>query len=185
MATILDLSFLKSFTDIFVWILVFVVVYGVLEVSNLLKNRGLHALFAFVMTAVVVLTGGGTNIITAMAPWFVVLATFVLFILMLGQFVGLDAKTIISNFGGRGVVWYIGIPLFVILIIAWTQGPQTKAVVDKTTGEVIIAETAGQPEERRPFLDVLQNPKVLGLGLILAVGAMTITLMAGGGGAIK
>ncbi len=182
MATVLDLGLLKGFTDIFVWILVFIIVYGVLEVTNLLKNKGLHALFAFAITAVIVLTGGGTNLITAMAPWAVVMAALVFFILMLGQFVGLDAKTIISNFGGRGIVWYLTIPLFIIIIIAWTQGPEPKVEINEATGEVI---TQAEPQQQRPFIGVLTDPKVLGLVLVLGIGAMTITLMAGGGGAVK
>lgn len=183
MATVLDLGLLKGFSDIFVWVLVFVIVYGALEVTNLLKNKGLHALFAFAITAVIVLTGGGTNLITAMLPWVVVLAALVLFILMLGQFAGLDTKQVISNFGGRGLVWYLIVPLFVILVIAWTQGPEPSAATNETTGELIPIEQVVQ--EQRPFLGVLTDPKVLGLILVLAVAGMTITLMAGGGGAVK
>lgn len=191
MATVLDLGLLKGFTDIFVWILVFVIVYGALEVTNLLKNRGLHALFAFAITAVIVLTGGGTNLITAMLPWVVVLAALILFILMLGQFAGLDTNQILSNFGTRGFIWYVLVPLLVILMVAWTQGPgpgpgpgpEPRAATDGATGELIPAEKVVQ--EQRPFIGVLTDPKVLGLVLILGIGAMTITLMAGGGGVIK
>lgn len=183
MATVLDLGLLKGFTDIFVWILVFIIVYGVLEVTNLLKNKGLHALFAFAITAVIVLTGGGTNLITAMLPWFIVISALVLFILMLGQFAGLNTKEIVSNFGGRGVVWYLAVPMFVILVVAWTQGPEPRAATNETTGELIPIEQIVQ--EQRPFIGVLTDPKVLGLVLVLAVGAMTVTLMAGGGGAVK
>ena len=173
---------MKGFTDIFVWILIFIIVYGALEITNILKNKGLHALFAFAITAVIVLTGGGTNLITAMLPWVVVIAALVFFVLMLGQFAGLDTKEILSNFGGRGLTWYIIVPLFIILIVAWTQGPSSKAQINETTGEVV---SEAQPQQQRPFLGVLTDPKVLGLILVLAIGGMTITLMAGGGGAVK
>src|SRR3989338_6282553 len=186
MATVLDLGLLKGFTDIFVWILVFVIVYGALEVTNLLKNKGLHALFAFAMTAVVVLTGGGTNLITALLPWVVVMAALVLFVLMLGQFAGLDTKQIIANFGGKGITWYLIIPLFIILVVAWTQGPGPGAATNGATGELIpIDEVDEMVQEQRPFIGVLTDPKVLGLVLILAIAAMTLVLMGGGGGAVK
>ncbi|MBI2144902.1 hypothetical protein HYU18_01125 [Candidatus Woesearchaeota archaeon] len=177
MASILDLGLLKGFSDIFVWILVFIIVYGALEVTNLLKNRGLHALFAFVVTAVIVLTGGGTNIIAAMAPWVVVIAAFMFFLLLLGQFAGLEQKQIVSVFG-TGWTWVLAIPLLIILIVAWTQGPESEVVVDPVTGEEIAVDT---PREQRPFLGILTDPKVLGLILIMAIGAMTLTMMARGG----
>lgn len=182
MATILDLGLLKGFVDIFVWLLVFLIVYGVLEVTNLLKNKGLHALFAFVITAVIVLTGGGTNIITAMAPWVVVLAALIFFVLILAGFAGADLKDLPGIFGKKAVVWMVAIPLIVILIIAWTQqGPQEKTVVNEN-GEVVTVEVPqAQP---RPFVGVLTDPKILGMFLVLGIGAMALALMTGGGGAI-
>ncbi len=181
MATILDVGLLKGFSEIFVGILVFVIVYGVLEVTNLLKNKGLHALLAFAITAVVVITGGGSNLVVAMVPWVVVIAALLLFLMMMGQFVGLTPKEIVSNFGGKGAVWYLAIPLFIILVIAWTQSTNEEApAIDKTTGEVITAE----PPEQRAFISILTNPQVLGLILILSIAAMTMVLMTGGRGAV-
>ena len=183
MATILDLGLLKGFSDIFVWILDFVIVYGALEVTNLLKNKGLHALLAFAITAVIVITGGGANLIVAMVPWVVVMAAFFLFLMMLGQFVGLSAKQILSNFGGSGgsgVTWYILIPLLVILIVAWTQAPREQTVANPETGETVTVE----PHIQRPFLGILTSPQVLGLALVLGIAAMTITLMTGSRGAV-
>ena len=182
MATILDIGLLKGFSDIFVWILVFVIVYGALEVTNLLKNKGLHALLAFAITAVIVITGGGSNLIVAMVPWVVVIAAFFLFLMMLGQFVGLSAKQILSNFGGegRGVTWYIIIPLLAILIIAWTQTPKEQTTINPETGETVTVE----PQTQRPFIGVLKSPQVLGLVLVLGIAAMTMTLMTGGKGTV-
>ncbi len=182
MATLLDLGLLRNFVDIFVWLLIFVIVYGILEVTNFLKNKGLHALFAFVITAVVVLTGGGTNIITAMAPWVVVLAALIFFIFILASFAGADMKDLPGIFGKKAVVWIIAVPLLIILIISWTQqSPQEKTVVNEN-GELVTVEIP--QEQPRPFIAVLTNPKILGMMLVLGVGAMALALMTGGGGAI-
>ncbi|MEK6837061.1 MAG: hypothetical protein AABX69_00280, partial [Nanoarchaeota archaeon] len=162
--------------------LIFVIVYGALEVANVLKNKGLHALFAFAITAVIAVTGGGTNLITAMLPWVVVIAAMILFVLTLGQFAGLDTKQILSNFGTRGFTWYVFVPLIVISVVAWTQGPEPKVTTGEITGELIPLEESRQ---QRPFLGVLTNPKVLGMILVLAIGGMTIALMGGGGGVVK
>ncbi|MBI2143846.1 hypothetical protein HYU17_01685 [Candidatus Woesearchaeota archaeon] len=179
MATVLDIGLLKGFTDLFVWILVFVIVYGALEATNVLKSKGLHALFAFTITAVIVLTGGGTNLITAMAPWFVVIAALIFFIFVLASFAGADMKDMPSLFGKKAVIWILAIPMLIIMIIAWTQAPQEQPSTDGSTAETPA------PEQQREFVGVLRNPKVLGLVLILGISAMAISLMASGGGAIK
>jgi hypothetical protein len=179
MATILDLGLLEGFVDIFVWVLVFLIVYGSLEVTNLLKNKGLHALFAFTITAVIVLTGGGTNIITAIAPWAVVIAALIFFLMMLGQFAGLKPDEVMQPLGGKGIVWYVTIPLFVILVVAWTAGPDARFVTDPDTGEQVEL----PQDDQRAYLGILTDPKVLGLILIFAVSFITIMLMTGGGGA--
>ncbi len=180
MATFLDIGFLKGASDIFVWLLIFLVVYGAFEVSNLLKNRGLHALLALSITAVVIITGGGTNIVAAMAPWAVVIAVMLFFILALGQFAGLDSKQVLSIFGGRGIMWYIFIPLAIVLIVAWTQGASGQKTVVNEAGETVTIE---QPQ--RGFMEVLTNPKVLGLIVVMLIAAMTLILMGGGAGAVK
>lgn len=177
MATILDLGLLKGFTDIFVWLLVFLIVYGILEVTNIFKNKGLHALFAFTITAVIVLTGGGTNIITAMAPWVVVIAALIFFIFVLANFAGADMKDLPGIFGKRAIIWIVAVPLIVILIISWTQTPAPAAGTED-------GQAAAEPQQPRGFIGVLTDPKVLGMVLILAIGSMTVSLMAGGGGAV-
>lgn len=177
MATILDLGLLKGFADIFVWLLVFLIVYGILEVTNIFKNKGLHALFAFAITAVIVLTGGGTNIITAMAPWVVIIAALIFFVFVLANFAGADMKDLPSVFGKKAVIWIIAIPLAIILIISWTQTPPQAAGTED-------GQAAAEPQQPRGYIGVLTDPKILGLVLILAIASMTIALMASGGGAV-
>ncbi len=184
MATVLDIGILSGFSDIFAWLMVFVIVYGGLEVTNMLKNRGLHALLAFVMTAVIVISGGGANIIVAMTPWVVVIAAVLFFMMLLGGFVGIDQKNLLYVFGGeqsagRNAIWFILIPLVIILVIAWTQGSPEKTVIDPTTGEEVVVQA--EQGQQRGYLGILTDPKVLGLMLILGIGAMTVTLMARGG----
>src|SRR3989338_699781 len=170
MATLLDLGLLRNFVDIFAWLLVFLIVYGALEITNILKNRGLHALFAFVITAAIVLTGGGVNLIVAMAPWVVVLVALIFFILLLTSFAGGPEaiKDMPAIFGTKGVIWTVSIPLFVILTIAWTQGSQEETLIDidPDTGEVITTDVVNS-QAQRPFVVVLTDPKILRMFLIM------------------
>ena len=90
MATILDIGILEQFSDIFAWIFLFVILYGVLEVANLFKNKGLHALLAISATIVIGITSGTANVVTDLLPWFVVTGFFVVFLVILAQFVGIN-----------------------------------------------------------------------------------------------
>jgi len=185
MATILDLGILKGFTNVFIWLLIFVVVYGALEVSNLLKNRGLHLLIAFAITLIVAITGAGTDIVSAITPWAVVLVVLIFFVFAIGQFAGLDSKEILSFLGGashKGVMWYVLIPLIIILLVAWTGGcSQNQKPAVNTSGQTVTAQT---PQQQSP-LQTLVNPKVLGMIVIMLIAMFTLLMMAGGGGAVK
>ena len=44
MATLLDITLLEHFGSVFVALLVFIIVYGMLEFTNALKNKGLHGM---------------------------------------------------------------------------------------------------------------------------------------------
>src|SRR3989338_1980421 len=104
MANILDLTLLREFSQIFVWILIFVVSYGILQAANIFHSKGLHALIAVALT-VLIGTTGSTSVLTSMIPWFVVLGFFLVFILILGQFIGLKQTDVLSVFGGKGTIW--------------------------------------------------------------------------------
>jgi hypothetical protein len=177
MATLLDAGILKGFGDVFSWLLIFVIVYGALEVVNFLKNKALHALVAFAVTVVVGISGGGINIITYMAPWAVVVAVIIFFVLLLGQFAGLEQAQVLGIFGGKNAGWYIFIPLVIALIIAWTQGAgtHTKTVTDASGNEITV------DEPQRGFMAVLTNPKILGMMVVMLIFFFTILLMARGG----
>src|SRR3989338_2257519 len=105
MATVFDFSLLSEFSEIFVLALIFVVVYGVLQITDIFKNRGLHALVAIAVAVILGTTGATTKVITGLAPWFVITGFFLVFLMVLTQFMGVDVhKTV---FGGAGGMWWI------------------------------------------------------------------------------
>jgi hypothetical protein len=180
MASVMDFGILKNFTNLFVYLFILIMVYAVLESTNLLKNRALHAIIAFLITVIVAVTGGGLDIITSMAPWAVVIGVFLFFMLLLGQFAGIEQSQVLRILGNKPA-WYIFIPLIIILIVAWTGGASahSKTVVNDQ-GETVTVEVP-----QREFMTVLTNPKVLGLIVVMLVAALTLVLMSGGGGAVK
>ncbi|MBS3133409.1 hypothetical protein J4470_04810 [Candidatus Woesearchaeota archaeon] len=173
MATVFDFGLLREFSDIFAWILIFAIVYGILQVTNLLKSRGLHALAAMAITVLLGVTGGATGVVTGLVPWFVITGFFVIFLMVLAQFVGVNIQQTV--FGGSGGVWWIFVPLMIGLVIALVAaGPfaRGEAQIDPETGEKII--TPG-----KTVINIITEPKVLGLIIILSIASITVALMAG------
>lgn len=185
MANILDLTLLKEFSQIFVWLLIFVVSYGILQAANIFHSKGLHALIALALT-VLIGTTGSTSIITSMTPWFVILGFFLVFLLVLGQFVGLKQADVLSVFSGKGVMWYLFAVLAIGTVIALVSAGQHQGESkdNKTlTGGAVEGAGEAQTQSQTPgqtIINVLTNPKVLGLILILAIAIVTVALMAGG-----
>ena len=73
MATIFDLALLEEFSAVFTIILVYVIIYGVLEVGGFLKNKGLNAIIALAIALLVALSSTFTTVLTQMTPWFVIM----------------------------------------------------------------------------------------------------------------
>ncbi len=176
MANVLDIGLLKDFSYLFGWLLIFVVVYGILQVIDMFKNRGIHALIAITITVIVATTTGTMNVVSDMMPWFVVIGFFVVFLLVLSNFMGIPTTEVISKFGGSGAVWWIFVPLMLGLVISLVSGGQFSrgdtTRIDPDTGEVIKV-------PGKTVINVITDPKVLGLILILSISSITITLMAG------
>ena len=184
MANILDLTLLREFSQIFVWILIFVVSYGILQAANIFHSKGLHALIAVALT-VLIGTTGSTSVLTSMIPWFVVLGFFLVFILILGQFIGLKQTDVLSVFGGKGTIWYIFAILAIGTVIALiSAGQHSEGNKNRVLPDGVIEEAgeAASPTPGQTVINVLTNPKILGLILILAIAAITVALMAGGSG---
>ncbi len=175
MANVLDLGLLKDFSFLFGYLLIFVVVYGLLQITDVFKNRGINALVAIAVTVLIATTTGSMNVITNLTPWFVIAGFFIVFLLVLTNFMGIPTVDVIGRFGGKSAVWWIFAPLMVGLVISLVTGGQFSrgdTRVDPETGQVIS--TPGNT-----VITVITEPKVLGFILILAISTLTIALMAG------
>ena len=175
MATILDLSLLSEFSVVFAWLLVFGVVYGVLEVSNVFKNKAISGLIAAVVSTLMMTFSGAVTFITGIIPWFVIIAIFLVFLLVLSRSVGLKDKQILQNFGGRSIVMWIFILLAIgvmVSLIAGGQFERTETQIDPETGEVV-------KKPGKTALGIVTDTKVLGVIVVLGIASLAVMLMSG------
>jgi hypothetical protein len=181
MATFLDTALLDKFSIVFTWLLVFIVVFGVAEVTNVLKNRALNALLALSIAVIVGFSPSLAAVISGFAPWFVVIAIFILFLLLLTNFMGIPTANLVEMFGGKAAGWWILVPFIVALVVALSSAFGQGLLEERTgpagEGEVIEGDTT---PHRESVVLTLTNPKVLGMLLVLLIGMFTIIFLAGG-----
>jgi len=190
MATFLDIGLVQHFAVIFPILLVFVIVFALLEKSKMLgENKGMHALIALCIAMMMLFVPGITQVIAVMAPWFVLMFLFVFFFFFLLMAFGVKWEKI-SEYASKDWEtphWFllvIGIVIFVGAIatvygsslLPFSQEPGTAAQINATEG----ATTTDTGSFNQNVGRVLFHPKTIGLIFLLMVGSLTIRLLAGG-----
>src|SRR3989344_1074153 len=113
MANILDIGILDYFSPALVLILIFVLLYGVLEKAKLFgESKGLHALVAFVFGLVFILVEPLRELVVDIVPWFVLLFFFIIIMLIGVMMLGIEQNSIASY-----VTEYSGVTITLIIII--------------------------------------------------------------------
>ena len=88
MATFLDLGgvdLLEYFMPVFIFILVFVILYAILDKTGMLgKNKALNIILSFIVALTVLFSGASMDLINFVTPWFaVILVVSVIAVLVL------------------------------------------------------------------------------------------------------
>lgn len=184
MPEFLDISLLKGFSFIFPFLLVWTVVYAILEYREMFgKQKELHAIIAFVTAMLVALTKPAVEVISTMTPWFIVLLMVFVLMIMFFRFFGVKEEQIASVFVSPEYYWVgwwlviVSLLLFAAAIgkvffgVAVPTGEQITGVQTTGTGVAGIGEEA--------FLKTMFHPKVLGMMFIFIIAALTIRMLAG------
>ena len=179
MAVFLDVSIIKNFSAVFTFILVFVIMYGLMQSLKLLgdNKNGPHALIAVVVAFLVSMSSGVTTVLQTFTPWFTILIIIIFFILFAVRMFGVDTATITKAFANNSsiLVWIL-IFTAVILLFAFGAGfGQTTLDEGQKGGNTtsIATGTTTVPTDTGSFSQNLYNtlyhPKVLGLILIMLI----------------
>lgn len=173
MATVFDFGILNQFSAVFVWLLIWTVVYAVLQVTKVLgANKGLDALIAICVAFFFTLSPELTKVIATMAPWFVIFIMFLFFIWLLGMFIGMSQSELRDAFGKEsGAFWWIFSIGLIILIYA----------VSKVFGQSLLEGGGGNATSQGFAANVMQtifNPKLLGVVLLLIIASFAVRFMA-------
>ncbi len=194
MPTFLDIGLLNYVQVLFPFILVWVVVYSILQWREVLgKNQSLHAIIALVLAIMTALSKPVVALIQYMAPWFAMLLIFSLFIILFLKFFGVSDSAIKDAFEKSDDARFLTYWIIVISVIVFAGavgkvffagesvyvGGQTgtvlQSVASGNASYLGVATASGEAN----FAATLFHPKVLGMLFIMVVAAFTIKLLSG------
>jgi hypothetical protein len=117
MVTLLDLGLGEFLIPIFLFILIYAILYGVLnKVQVFGESKSLNAFIAFAISALFAITPGAMEFIAIIAPWFTVLVILAFSFLLVFMFMGVDTKQI-ANLAKDSVVMWTVIIIGIIIVI--------------------------------------------------------------------
>ena len=161
MATFLDVTGLEHFSSIFVFLFVWIVVYGVLLWTKILgENKFVHALIGLLLAIFVLISPVATNVVASVAPFLAVVFLLIVLVSVAAKMLGGDIEAFPAL---RGV--FI---IFIILIIFITAGIKIRE-------QVSVQET---PTDLSKTINLIFNPTFIGIVLIFSIAVFTIALLA-------
>jgi hypothetical protein len=197
MATFLDISILGNFIGIFTFLLVFVIVYGMLELFNMFGSghKGLHAIIALAVAFIVIFSKGVVAVIQTFTPWFTILILVIFFILFAVRMFGATDKDIRDELtsGTTITTWII---IFTVVILLFSlgagfgqdsliqgQGGGTTTQVNSSVNTTLEpGSTASTTNFNQNLYNTLFHPKVLGLILIMLLAVIAMLFLTGSDG---
>ncbi len=179
MATFVDISIIQNFSTVFTFILVFVIMYGMMQTVKLLGSdkNGLHALIAVVIAFLVSVSAGINTFIQTFTPWFTVIIIVIFFILFAVKLFGVTDDDILAGFKKKNsILTWILILTAVIILFSLGAGFGQKTLEEGQQGGTVTSVETGNttaPTDTGSFSQNLYNtlyhPKVLVLIIIILV----------------
>ncbi len=167
MATLLDTGLLYHFLPLVTFLLIFSVVYIILENTDWLgKNKSLKFIAALSIALVSLFAGGVVDLINYIVPWFVFIFIFLMMLFLGLTFLGIKKEVIWDNLS----IWTVMVIAFLLLLIGITQvyGNLFTPYAATNATQTIGSET----------LKTIFHPRVLGAIFILIVASLSIRFIA-------
>ncbi len=164
MATFLDVAGLAQFSNLFVFILVWLGVVAILTATKTLgENKAIIWIIGLVVGLLVWFSPIAIGSIKFILPWFGVIFIFILFIIMATKLFG------VSGTQFESLKWVVVVIIIVGLIIgALSYIRDESNIPGNETGTDYSKSTS-----------VIFHPKVVGMIFVLLVAVFTIALLAG------
>jgi hypothetical protein len=188
MATILDLGLLQSFDIIFPVILIFALVFAILQKTKVVGDSlGINSIIAVAVAFMSLLSESVIQVVKFIIPWFTVAIIFFLLIILVFQVFGAKEADIFSYVKGDKAIGWVVIGVGIVIIFAAfanVLGQQlTDASFQSSSGGnvTIITPSEGVATEnfQQNIYSTLFHPKVLGLLVLFGIAIFAVALLTG------
>jgi len=181
MASVLDVSLLGFFQPIFILLIVFALVYGILEKTEMFgKGKSiLHLIIAICIALSTVVVKAVSGVLGTIFPWFVLLFTVVLFVFMIYGFLGVDSKKVFGLIGYTPLLLIMLAIVGGVLLITFQDKLSPYNPSETTTVSNVTTVTNGTTVQTptSETLKTLTNPRLLGALLLLGLTALSAKLI--------
>lgn len=182
MATFLQIGLLKYFSIIFPALLIFFVVFAVLEKTKILGEgkTAVNAIVGIAIAFILILSKDIVAIINYMIPWFVIVFIFLILLLVVFKIMGATDQTIADLLANNKTVQWILVGIGVIILIASIAHVYGERLAPVAEGEVAEGAAIEDVEEgtfKQSVLKVLFNPLILGVLFVLVLAIFAIGLL--------
>jgi len=184
MVSFLDLGLLEHFSVLFPVMFVFLVVFALLERFNFPiggeKGRGINALIALTLAGILLFSKNSLNIVSLLAPWFVIGIVFLLLLFLLFMMFGVKEDQFLKVVREDKLVNLSVVIISIILLMGAIAKTFFAATPDGSGGfgEAFVTGTAGSVGEAAFWL-TLFHPKVLGVLFVLVIALFAVKLLSG------
>ncbi len=190
----LDVEFLGYFSPIFIWILVFSLAYGMMQVTKFLgENKIIHAGIGLIIATIFLFSTQAATVVLFIAPWFTVFFIFVVFLVMAYKLFGATDEDMLKVIRKESAVQYAILAFGIIILLFGLGagfGQELLGYTSETTDVAAVTENLQLQGEagtgstatssfQQNLVATLFNPKILGMLLILIIGAFTVRGMTG------
>ena len=185
MATFLEIGLLRYFSIIFPALLVFALVYILLEKTQMVgENKTINAIIGIVLAFLVMLSEDVIALINFMAPWFVLFFLFIVLLLVVYKIFGASDENL-KNFitTDRPVQWAI-FAIGIVIVVAGFSQVYGQRLLSETVENVseenltsVQAVSTATSSFRSNVTRIFFNPKVIGLLFVFLVAVFAISLL--------
>ncbi|HLC52238.1 MAG TPA: hypothetical protein VJI98_03270 [Candidatus Nanoarchaeia archaeon] len=182
MATILDVGILNYFDFIFPWILVFALVFGLLQKTKFITDSiHINAAVSAVLAFMVILSDAAVKIINVMIPWLAVTVIFLTLLLLIFQLLGLQEKDLPKLVADKAVYWPVLVIGIIIIIASFGTVFGQSLTEASLEGGIAIEEgqSTATGDFRTNIYAILFNTKVLGIMVLFTVAIFAVFLLSG------
>ena len=179
MATFLEtLSILNFFSALFAALLVFAVVFAILNKTHILgDSKVIQWIVAIALGLLTLVYPDIISLVEFISPWFVLLFIFLILLLLAYRLFGYSEENILEYVKSDRTINWVLVAVGVIILLAGIFNVFGESALQATAGGNATAEGDGGFQEN--VFSTLFSPQLLGVLLVFAIAVFAIAFLGG------